>query len=87
MPRVVLKNGVLCPLEPLPPEWADGRELRVEDTEEPAAALDADDECFERLEAAAKQISPQDIEKLEAALKEADELAKAQMRREMGLPE
>lgn len=30
MPRAVLKNGVICPLEPLPSEWEDGRELRVE---------------------------------------------------------
>ncbi len=86
MPRAVLKNGVIYPLEPLPPEWADGKEVWIEDVEESAETPAADDEWFERLEAAAKQISPRDIEKLEAALKEADELAKAQMRREMGLP-
>src|SRR5437016_2245247 len=34
MPKAVLKNGVIYPLEPLPPEWADGRELRVESAEE-----------------------------------------------------
>jgi hypothetical protein len=30
MPKAVLKNGVILPLEPLPPEWADGRELSVD---------------------------------------------------------
>ena len=34
MPKAVLKNGVIYLLEPFPPEWADGRELRVESAEE-----------------------------------------------------
>jgi hypothetical protein len=47
---------------------------------------DADEKWFERLEAAAQKIDPRDIDKLEAALKEADEQAKAMARREMELP-
>jgi hypothetical protein len=42
MPRAVLKNGVICPLEPLPPEWHDGRELRVESVAEEDENQDID---------------------------------------------
>jgi hypothetical protein len=42
MPKAVLKNGVISPVEPLPPEWADGQELRVE-----AAADEDEDEDLE----------------------------------------
>jgi hypothetical protein len=27
--RVTIRNGQIVPLEPLPPEWADGRELQL----------------------------------------------------------
>ena len=62
MPRAVLKNGVIYPLEPLPPEWADGKEVSVEDPEKPTVKPEADDAWFDGLEAAAQQISPRDIE-------------------------
>ena len=29
MPKAVLKNGMIYPLEPLPPEWTEGQELRA----------------------------------------------------------
>jgi hypothetical protein len=86
MPRAVLKNGVIYPVDPLPPEWADGKELRIESMEEAVVEPDADEKWFQQLEAAAQQIDPRDIEKLEVALKKADEQAKAMARREMGLP-
>jgi hypothetical protein len=31
MPRAVLRNGVIIPIDPVPPEWADGRELWVDE--------------------------------------------------------
>jgi len=30
MPKAILKNGHIHPLEPLPPDWRDGQELDVE---------------------------------------------------------
>jgi hypothetical protein len=83
MPRAVLKNGVIYPLEPLPPEWTDGQELWVE----PAAdeSPESLEQWYRELEAMVAENDPEDIARLEAALKEADELAKAQVRREMGL--
>ena len=34
MPRAVLRNGVIYPLDPLPPDWADGKELWLKETDE-----------------------------------------------------
>ena len=86
MPRAVLKNGVIYPLEPLPPDWADGKEVWVEDAPQPAQDSAELDEWYRELEAMVAQNDPKDIERLEEALRQADELAKAQMRKEMGLP-
>lgn len=59
MPRAVLKNGVITPLEPLPPEWADGRELRVESADEDE---DQDiDAWFAELQAMVAQNDPADL--------------------------
>jgi hypothetical protein len=84
MPRAILKDGAVHLLEPLPAEWAEGKELIVEAAVEDGA--DPDEKWFDALEASVQRINPKDIEKLEAALREADEQAKAMMRREMGLP-
>jgi hypothetical protein len=73
------------PLEPLPAEWVDGRELRVleagtlEEPEEPdtwSAEMDT---------LAAELADPEDWARIEGALAEADRQAKSFVRREMGL--
>ena len=87
MLKAVLRNGVIVPLEPLPPEWHDGQELNVEPA--PAAADEPDvdsDEYWRQLDALAAQITKEDERTLDAALAEADRIAKEQVRREMGLP-
>jgi hypothetical protein len=85
MPKAVLKNGVILPLEPLPPEWADGRELRVE-----SAADDSEEQDFDawlsELQALIAQNDVTDLVRVEQAIKDADEQAKALVRKEMGLP-
>jgi hypothetical protein len=84
MPRAVLKNGVIVPLEPLPPEWTDGKELWVE---EPSADTPEEiDRWYEELEAMCAVGDPEDDARLQAALDEVRREAKEQMRREMGLP-
>lgn len=85
MTRAILKNGVIYPLDPLPPEWTDGKELRVEDAGEPESSPEDIDRWYQELEMLVAQNDPKDMERLEAALKEADDQAKAMMRREMGL--
>ena len=85
MPRAVLKNGVICPLEPLPAEWEDGRELRVE------SAIDDDedrdiDTWYQELQAMVAQNDPDDLARVEQAIRVADEQAKALVRKQMGLP-
>ena len=85
MPKAVLKNGVICPIEPLPPEWADGRELRVE-------SADDDDESegfdlwFAELQSLVAQNDPADLARVAQAIQTADEQAKAMVRKQMGLP-
>ncbi|HVS34436.1 MAG TPA: hypothetical protein VMS17_02575 [Gemmataceae bacterium] len=85
MVRAVLMNGLIYPLEPLPPHWKDGRELVVE------AAEPDDPEAIERwareLEAMCADKDPEEWEKVQAAIDELRQEAKAQARREMGLPD
>ncbi len=85
MLKAVLKNGVILPLEPLPPEWADGRELNVE-----SATADNEEEDFDawfrELQTLVAQNDVADLIRVENAIKEADDQAKALVRKEMGLP-
>lgn len=82
MIRAILKNGTLEPLDPPPAEWCDGRELHVEEGEPDADDLEA---WYRDLEAAVAQLDPSDAQRIDAALLEADEQAKALVRRQMGL--
>jgi hypothetical protein len=87
MPRAVLKIGVIYPLEPLPPEWADGQELEVA----PARLAEEDPEAIERwareLDALCADSDPEDEARMLAAIDKQRREAKAQARREMGLAE
>jgi hypothetical protein len=84
MPKAVLKNGVIYPLEPLPPECTDGRELRVESADEDD---DRDLESwFNELQAMVAQNDPNDLAHVDKAIRDAQDQAKALVRRQMGLP-
>ncbi len=85
MIRAVLKNGRIQPLDPLPTDWTEGLELRIE-----AGASPDDPELVERWSRELEQLGGAryelgEREELEAMLKEADEQAKALVRRQMGL--
>jgi hypothetical protein len=85
MPRAVLKNGMILPLDALPPDWPEGQQLRIE------AIVDEDDnsdidEWYRELEEMVAENDPDDIARVEEALRIADEQAKAHVRKEMGLP-
>jgi hypothetical protein len=92
MPKAVLKNGVIYPLEPLPPDWTDGKELRVEGSDqENGKAIDDRthvlDEWSQRLEALCAESDPQDEAIVRAAIDKQRQEGKRRMRLEMGLGE
>jgi hypothetical protein len=61
-------------------------EHRVEDAQSVVQVTDEIDRKFRELEEAVQQIDPENFEKFEAALREADAIAKAKVRQEMGMP-
>ncbi len=85
MIRAVYRNGVIYPSEPIPPEWSDGRAVRVElDFDQPS-----DDPAeIERWVAECRRVGPfryqpGERERVLTVLEEADELAKASVRIQM----
>jgi hypothetical protein len=99
MVRAVLRDGVLVPLDPLPAEWADGRELVVEPADTPAVGAgeapckvaDPDepfeidvDEWYRRMQAT-PGMSDEDHARFAAAVAEEDRIEKERARKELGL--
>jgi hypothetical protein len=74
MPRAILRDGLIYPIEPLPPEWADGRELWVKEAR--PKTLDDLDKWAKELEALVAEIDPEDHKRIESAIAEADRQAK-----------
>jgi hypothetical protein len=87
MLKAVVQNGSIVPLEPLPADWRNGTELSVEQAQDESATPDEIDRWFEELERLCANADPEDAARIDAAVREADKLAKAHVRREMGLPE
>lgn len=81
MIRAVVQNGSLLPLDPIPAEWADGRELDVE--EKSASAPDDWNEWSRELNELVAQIDPSDFAIVQAELADNDRVEKERMRREM----
>lgn len=84
MPRAVLKNGVICPLENLPSDWSEGQELNVEAIGE-VNSQDIDS-WYSQLEEMVANNDPKDFERIESSLRIADQQAKEIVRKQMGLP-
>jgi hypothetical protein len=85
MPKAVLDHGVIRPIEPLPPDWRDGQELRVEKAETAETPVHEIDRDFTELAALCAQGNPDDDAIMVQALNEAHQLSKEQVRRQMGL--
>src|ERR1700735_2315053 len=74
MPKAILRNGHIHPLEPLPAEWREGQELDVEpsqlqpNTEPSPAEIDRD---FQELDALCALGDPVEDERLALLLEEA----------------
>jgi predicted DNA-binding antitoxin AbrB/MazE fold protein len=87
MIRAVVKNGVIQPLEPLPADWKEGREVIVDDL---AEKLPSESDEFDKWSEDMKTLTadlddPQEWQEIQAVLAEADRQNKALVRREMGL--
>lgn len=79
--KAVLKNGVICPQEPLPKDWREGTELHVERL--PGNGQQSGDELDQwmaRVQASADQMDPEDekilAESIRAIREHARELAR-----------
>ena len=84
MVRAIIRDGVIRPLETLPAHWTDGQELLIDEAEDQPSPRDLDAWSRE-VEALAEGIPPEDFERLERALADADREAKAHVRRQMGI--
>jgi hypothetical protein len=84
MIRAIIQDGQIRPLDPIPPEWIEGRQVIVEDAE--STPSDDLEEWYRELqELGPAQYEPGEWERVQATLAEADELAKAVIRHQMGL--
>jgi hypothetical protein len=84
MIRAIIQGGQIRPLDPLPAEWTEGRQVIVEDAQ-PAPSDDLDEWYRELQELGPARYEPGEWERVQATLAEADELAWAVVRRQMGL--
>lgn len=75
MIRAVVKNGTIHPLDPMPPDWSDGRELVVEGAE-PNGPPEQIDAWFQDVESAASAGELEDDHRLELAVDEVRRQAK-----------
>jgi hypothetical protein len=84
MIRAIVKDGTIQPIDPLPDDWRDGRELIVDEAE--LASTDDLDEWYRDLQLLGPALyDPGEWEQVQLVLKEADEQAKSVVRREMAL--
>jgi hypothetical protein len=83
MIRAIVRDGRIQPIDPLPATWEDGQELEVEAA---TAEMDDIDDAIREIKRRAREIGEDDWQRMESALAEADEQAKAIVRRQMGLP-
>ena len=84
MIRVIVRNGKLEPMEPLPSNWNEGTELSVELAMPSDSRLTAANwqQQFDEMEAHAAQVSPEDMDELNAILDENDRQQKELVRRQ-----
>jgi hypothetical protein len=82
MLKAVLRQGVIIPLEPLPPEWEEGAALEVAKSDAPPLDIDAWAKSMDQLCA---DSSASDEQAMQCAIEEHRQQAKAQTARDMGL--
>lgn len=86
MVRGVLKdNGMIQPLDPLPPEWIAGHEVRIDEFDEAEFTPEELQKWFADLDELGKGIDPEDWDRMDQAIKEIRLQGKEETRRQMGL--
>jgi hypothetical protein len=85
MIRAIVQNGLIHPLDPIPPDWVEGHQVIVEDASS-APIEDLEGWYRELLKLGPAEYEPGEWARVQAILIEADEQAKAVVRRQMGLP-
>jgi hypothetical protein len=83
MLKAVLRQGVITPIEPLPPEWEERAVLDIARTDAAPRDIDAWASTMNQLCA---DSSLEDEEAMRRAINEHRQQAKVQVRRKMGLP-
>jgi hypothetical protein len=83
--KAILRDGRIQPTEPLPPDWAEGQELVVEEPETAPSAAEIEQWAKELEESTAK-IPAEEHEQFLRALEEIERESKDAVRREWGLP-
>jgi hypothetical protein len=84
MVKAVLQRGAIVPTEPLPSDWREGATLAVELLDTPSLDVDAWAAFMDQLCA---ESTAEDEAVLRRAIEQQRQEAKAQTRRDMGLPE
>ncbi len=82
MLKAILRNGVIVPLEPVPPEWEDGAPLEIDRADDTAFDIDAWAKSLNELCA---DSTPEDEDLMRQGVADHRQQSKAQVRREMGL--
>ena len=83
MPRVIIRDGVLHPTEPLPPGWEDGQEIEIY-RQDVSPNGDLGTWFTELKRMGVTQYDPGEQDLIESAMREADEQAKSSVRKQMG---
>jgi hypothetical protein len=87
MIRAVIRNGMIQPLEPLPADWQEGRQVAVDEMEVAALEIGKGDRWSSEMNDLTAALNDAvEWQEIEAALAEADREAKAVVRGQMGLP-
>lgn len=81
--RAVLRDGVIQPVEPLPPDWTNGQELIVEEPKRDPEDQEINQWARE-LDAAAAQIPAEEHEKFLEALEQVERESKDAVRKRWG---
>jgi hypothetical protein len=85
--KAILRNGMILPKDPVPPDWGDGTELEVEkaSTTDVPGKTDELDRWYAELERACAQMDPEDDRILKASVMAVRRDEKDRARREAGL--
>jgi len=84
MVRAIYEGGKVLPIDPVPPNWRDGQSLQIEADEE-EFSIEQMERDFAELARMCETSDPEDEQRLVEVLRENKEIAKAQVRKQMGL--